>query len=95
MYMLILNFTYPLRCLRVPPVEYHCPTGTVMGILISIVSIPGLGRTKLPIQWVTGDLTAGVKWPGREADHPPLVPRLRMCGAIPPPPTRLHDVLLG
>jgi len=24
MYMLILNFTYPLRCLRVPPVEYHC-----------------------------------------------------------------------
>jgi len=25
MYMLILNFTYPLRCLRVPPVEYHWP----------------------------------------------------------------------
>jgi len=23
--MLILNFTYPLRCLRVPPVEYHWP----------------------------------------------------------------------
>jgi len=23
MYMLILNFTYHLRCLRVPPVEYH------------------------------------------------------------------------
>jgi hypothetical protein len=22
--MLILNFTYPLRCFRVPPVEYHC-----------------------------------------------------------------------
>jgi hypothetical protein len=22
--MFILNFTYPLRCLRVPPVEYHC-----------------------------------------------------------------------
>jgi hypothetical protein len=28
MYMLILNFTYPLRCLRVPPVEYHCSTST-------------------------------------------------------------------
>jgi hypothetical protein len=33
MYMLILNFTYPLRCLRVPlgvrvpPVEYHCSSG--------------------------------------------------------------------
>jgi hypothetical protein len=26
MYMLILNFTYPLRCLRVPPVEYHWPS---------------------------------------------------------------------
>jgi hypothetical protein len=24
MYMLILNFTYLLRCLRVPPVEYQC-----------------------------------------------------------------------
>jgi len=23
MYMLILNFVYPLRCLRIPPVEYH------------------------------------------------------------------------
>jgi hypothetical protein len=25
--MLILNFTYPLRCLRVPPVEYHWSRG--------------------------------------------------------------------
>jgi hypothetical protein len=31
--MLILNFTYPLRCRRVPlgvsvpPVEYHCSSG--------------------------------------------------------------------
>jgi hypothetical protein len=30
MYMLILNFTYPLRCLRVPLVEYHwSKAGTV------------------------------------------------------------------
>jgi hypothetical protein len=28
--MLILNFTYPLRCLRVPPVEYHCSTRNYM-----------------------------------------------------------------
>jgi len=28
MYMLILNFTYPLRCLRVPPVEYHWASET-------------------------------------------------------------------
>jgi len=32
MYMLILNFTYPLRCLRVPPVEYHCPTAILSTI---------------------------------------------------------------
>jgi hypothetical protein len=27
--MLILNFTYPLRCLRVPPVECHWSKGSV------------------------------------------------------------------
>jgi hypothetical protein len=31
MYMLILNFTYPLRCLRVPPVEYHWSRGFTFG----------------------------------------------------------------
>jgi hypothetical protein len=31
--MLILNFTYPLRCLRVTPVEYHCPIEWVPGAL--------------------------------------------------------------
>jgi hypothetical protein len=25
--------------------------------------------TQLPIQWVPGALSSGVKWPGREADH--------------------------
>jgi len=36
--MLILNFTYPLRCLRVPPVEYHwsnklCPAVPLMNFI--------------------------------------------------------------
>jgi hypothetical protein len=30
--MLILNFTYPLRCLRVPPVEYHWSRMLVVGV---------------------------------------------------------------
>jgi hypothetical protein len=28
--MLILNFTYPLRCRRVPPVEYHWSNTTAV-----------------------------------------------------------------
>jgi hypothetical protein len=34
-------------------------------------SPPVLGPTQPPIQWVPGALSAGVKWPGREADHSP------------------------
>jgi hypothetical protein len=30
-----------------------------------------LGSTQLPIQWVTGTLSPGVKRPGREANHSP------------------------
>jgi hypothetical protein len=30
-----------------------------------------LGLTKPPIQWVPGDLSPGVKRPGRESDHSP------------------------
>jgi hypothetical protein len=32
----------------------------------SHTSIPALGPTEHPVQWVPG-----VKWPGRGADHPP------------------------
>jgi len=34
----------------------------------------------------TGSSLLGGKRPGREADHPQLAPRLRMCGAAPPLP---------
>jgi hypothetical protein len=30
-----------------------------------------LGPTQPPIQWVPGDLSLGVKWPGHEDDHSP------------------------
>jgi hypothetical protein len=79
--MLILNFTYPLRCLRVPlgvrvpPVQYHCsrfrfPAG--LGILLfTAASRTALGPTQPPIQWVPGALSLGVKRPEREPDHSP------------------------
>jgi len=45
---------------------------------------PALGSTHPPIQWVSGALSPGVKWSGRETDHSHVVPRLMMRGAIPP-----------
>jgi len=30
-----------------------------------------MGPTQLPIQWVPGALSLGIKWPGPEADHSP------------------------
>jgi hypothetical protein len=37
--------------------------------LYSTASMPDLGPTQPPIQWVPGALSSGVKQPGREADH--------------------------
>jgi hypothetical protein len=48
---------------------------------------PAPEPTQPPIQWVSGELTPGVKWPGvKLTTHLLLVPRSRMRGAIPPPP---------
>jgi hypothetical protein len=53
--------------------------------LFTTTSIPAVGPTKPPIQWVAGDLSLGVKQPGvRLTTHLHLVPRSRMRGAIPP-----------
>jgi hypothetical protein len=38
---------------------------------LSTASRTALGPTHLPIQWVPGALSLGVKRPGREADHSP------------------------
>jgi hypothetical protein len=39
----------------------------------SSMSRPALGSTQPPIQRVVGDLSPGVKRPGREADHSPPI----------------------
>jgi hypothetical protein len=36
-----------------------------------IMSRPALGPTQPPIQWVSRDLSPGVRRPGRETDHSP------------------------
>jgi hypothetical protein len=50
MYMHILNFTYPLRCLRVPPVEYHCPSVTdqVKPMALGLMEYMTLALTDIP-----------------------------------------------
>jgi hypothetical protein len=53
-----------------------------------------LEPTQPPIQWVPGNPSLGVKRLSREAKHH-LVPRSRMCGAIPPLQIRLHGVVLS
>jgi hypothetical protein len=40
-------------------------------LLFSTASRPALGHTQPLIQWVSGALSLGVKWPGREAHHTP------------------------
>jgi len=40
--------------------------------LFANASRPVLGPTQIPIQLVAWAVIAGVRWPGREADHSPL-----------------------
>jgi hypothetical protein len=40
-------------------------------LLFTTVSRMALGPTQPAIQWVSGALFLGVKWPGHEADHLP------------------------
>jgi hypothetical protein len=39
--------------------------------MLQYSSIPALGSTQPPIQWVPAALSSGVKRPGREVDHSP------------------------
>jgi hypothetical protein len=44
---------------------------TIKNLFFFMLSRLALGPTLLPIQWVKGDLSSGVKWPENEADHSP------------------------
>jgi hypothetical protein len=64
--------------------------------LIATTARPALEPTQTRIQWVLGGggLPSLLKRPGREAaTHIQLVPRLRIRGAMPHSPVRLHDVV--
>jgi hypothetical protein len=52
-----------------------------LGIFLFItVSKMVLGPIQPPIQWVPGDLSLGIKRPGREADHlPPSSDEVKEC----------------
>jgi hypothetical protein len=69
--------------------------------LFIIASRPVLEPIQPPIQWVPRALSPGVDWSGRETDHSSLSSAEVMnCWRYalilpPPPPVRLHGVLLG
>jgi hypothetical protein len=64
--------------------------------LFTTASKTALGPTQLPIQWVPGALSLGVKRPGREADHTQLVPRSKNeWNYTSTPPIILHGVVLS
>jgi hypothetical protein len=59
----------------------------VKNFLFSMLSKPTLGSSQLPIQWVPGALSQGVKRPGPEADHsPPASAEVKKCGSTHPLP---------
>jgi hypothetical protein len=56
-------------------------------LLFFTTSISALGPAHLPIQWVPGALSPGVKRLGREVDHsPPSSAEVKNGEAIPPLP---------
>jgi hypothetical protein len=69
-----------------------------LGIFLpTTVSRRALGPTQPPIQWVTGALSVGVKWPGHEADHspPPSAEVKNAWSYTSTPPVCLHGVVLS
>jgi hypothetical protein len=69
-----------------------------LGIFLSTpVSRPALRPTKLPIQWVPGAPSLGVKWLGHEADHsPPSSAKVKNgWGYTSTSPIHLHGMVLS
>jgi hypothetical protein len=69
-----------------------------MGFCLVTASRPDLGPHPASHPMSNRALSPKVNRPGSEDDHsPPLMPRLRMHGAIPPPTPAIyfHDVVLS
>jgi hypothetical protein len=77
-------FTFFFMVFKFSPVKFHqrrVEAEGTKGIIsfflkillfhVTTASRPALGPTQLPIQWVPGALSLGVKRPGRETDHSP------------------------
>jgi hypothetical protein len=60
-------------------------------------SSPALEPTRPPMQWVPGDITLGIRRPGREANHsPPSSPEVKNAWSNTSTLlVRLHDVVLS
>jgi hypothetical protein len=74
------------------------PAGAVMELFLSdTASRPALGPTHLPVQWVLGALTRGVKRPGHQSNHsPPTSAEVKnACSHISTPLIRLHGAVLN
>jgi len=65
--------------------------------LFTAVSIPALGLTQPPIQWVSGALSLGVKWLGHEVDrsHPSSAEVKNAWSCTSTPPICLHVMVLS
>jgi hypothetical protein len=60
-------------------------TSRVKNFLFFMSSRLTLGSTQPPIQWLSGALFLGIKWPGHElTTQLHLVPRSRKCGSLHP-----------
>jgi hypothetical protein len=76
--------------------DLNSSLGRVKNFPFFTSSKPDLGPTQLPIQWVAGALSLGVKRQEREADHSPLAcAEVRKYGSIHRLPIPLHGVVLN
>jgi hypothetical protein len=64
--------------------------------LFTTMSRLALGLTQPPIQWVSGEISLGVKRPGREADHsPPSSAEVRNAWSYTSTPVHLKGMVFS
>jgi hypothetical protein len=65
------SYSFVFLVVLCPPWQILCSSPGRGKIVLSTSSRPVLGPTQLPIQWIPGAFSRGVKRPGREADYSP------------------------